>query len=210
MYSNRDVCTDALRKIGVVAQDQTATADEMKTATGALFRLLSSWQNKGYSLWLVQSRSIPLTTAISYTLSNPRPIDLQTVTLNRSGIETQMHRMNRHEYDSLPNKSSTGLPTTFYFDRQRDEGVIYVWPPLATAGGETLEVTYVRPTSDVDLDADVDVPPEWYEATVYGLAARLADDFTVDAPMVTMRAESELDDALTFDREGSLYFVDAD
>ena len=50
------------------------------------------------------------------------------------------------------------------------------------------------------------MPTEWYEAVVYGLAARLSDEYSVPAENVIARAERELSLALAFDRECSIWF----
>lgn len=206
MTTNHDICTDALRKIGVIAQDQTATADEMETARKALGRMLWSWQNKGYFLFSVAATSVALSTAESYALV-PRPFLVQSVRFKRNDIETPMTLLTREGYDTLPVKTTTGTPTTWYYDRQVSSGTIYIWPVLATATDETLEITYVRSLDDPELAADVDFPLEWHDAVVYGLASRLTDDFMVNAPNVMARAERELSEALAGDREGSVFFV---
>jgi len=208
--TNYEICEDALRKIGVVALDQTATADEMETARRGLSRMLKAWQNRGHNLWAVSSMSVTLTTAASYALTPARPLAVQSVRMRRSGIDLPMVEFTRDEYDTLPNKASTGMPTCFYYDRQKEAGTLYVWPVLSVAAGETLQITYVRELADVVLATAVDVPSEWYDAVVYGLAARLADDFSVNAPSVVGRAEEELRLALAYDRDGSVYFVGGD
>ena len=162
-------------------------------------------------LFAVSSLSITLTTATSYSMTPARPVQIQNVNFRRSGIDLPMIELNRQEYDRLPNKSATGTPTQYYYDRQKEAGTLYVWPALATAAGETLEVTYVRELSDVVLSAAVDVPSEWWDAVVYNLAMRLCDDFGINvasaAPGVAAIASSALAEALAGDREGSIYMV---
>ena len=163
------------------------------------------WQNRGLNLWGVTAMSVAATTAASYTLT-PRPLEILGIRYKNGVNELPMWQMTRQEYDDLPNKSSTGTPTTFYFNRQRETATITVWPVLAVTGTATFEISYQREFEDVDLDTAPDVPGEYWEAMVYGLAARLADDYSVDGRTVTARAEEELRLALAFDREGSLYF----
>jgi hypothetical protein len=206
MTTNFDICQDALRKIGVIAQDQAATANEMETARKALGRMLWSWQNRGYMLFSVASTSVAMSTSASYALV-PRPLAVQSVRFKRSTVELPMTQLTREEYDTLPVKTTTGTPTTWYYDRQVNSGTIYVWPLLATATSETLEITYVRSLDDPELTADADFPVEWEDAVVYGLASRLSDDFMVNVPNVIARAERELSQALAGDREESIYFV---
>lgn len=205
-YTNRQIVTDAFRKIGVVATDSTMTADEAATGGRALNRLLKAFQNRGYNLWTTTQLTVSLTTAASYTMTPVRPIRIHGARFVRSGIETPMQELTRQEYDDLPIKTATGIPTCYYYDRQKEAALLYIWPVLAAANGETLKVTYEREIADVDLDAEADVTGEWWDAVVYNLAARLADDFQVDAPSVVARAEEELRLALAADREGSVWF----
>jgi len=206
-YTTRDLVEDALRKIGVVAIDDPMTADESAHSLRALDRLIKSWQNREYSLWLNATQTLTLTTSASYTLSPVRPLRILNARLVRSGIETPMQELTREEYDDLPLKSATGVPTPFYYDRQREASLFYVWPVLAAANGETIKITYEREFEDqTDLTAVPDVPGEWWDAVVYGLAARLADDYGKNVPNVVARAEEELRLALSADREGSIYF----
>jgi hypothetical protein len=206
--TNEAICRAALRKIGVVAVDETPTADEIELARVNLERMLKSWQNRGYMLWTVTSATVNLTTALSYSLTPARPVEIQNVNFRRAGIDLPMIELNRQEYDRLPNKSAKGTPTQWYYDRQKEAGTLYIWPSLAVAAGETLEITYVREVADVVLDQPVDVPSEWWDAVVYGLAARLGDDFgIVNLTNVINLAVATLQNALASDREGSVYFV---
>lgn len=205
--TNRDICNDALRKIGVVAVDTDADGAYAEVARKGLRRFLKAWQNKGILLPLTASQSVTLTTAASYTLSPVRPLEVQSVRFKASGIERPMERFTREEYDALPQKTTTGTPTCFYYDRQSEAALLYVWPVLATASGETLELTYTREFEDVQMEDYIDFPAEMEEAVVYGLAARLADDYVLDVPMVRQMAFELERQALAFDREGSVYFA---
>lgn len=205
--TTQDLIADALRKIGVVAEDEPMTADQAANGLRAWNRLLKSWQNRGYNLWTVATLSIPLTTAASYTMSPVRPIRILNARLVRDGIETPMIQMTRQEYDALPVKTSTGLPTQFYYDKQREAALFYVWPVLVAASGETVNVTYEREAEDQTLAGVPDIPGEWWEAAVYGLAARLADDYGQNVPNVIARAEEELRLAMADDREESVFFT---
>lgn len=206
-YSNRQIIADAFRKLGVVAEDEDMTADQVDTGKRALNRMLKAFQNYGVNLWTNATQTVTLTTAASYTMSPVRPVRINTVNFDNGSTETPMQELTREEYRTLPVKDVTGTPTCFYYDRQREAALIYIWPLLASAAGETLIVDYEREIEDVDLDAAIDVPGEWFDAAVYGLAARLADDYGADAAgKVMARAERELELALAADREGSVWF----
>ena len=206
-YTNRTLISDAYRKIGVVAGDTDMTSDEAQLGLRVLDRMLKSWQAMGHNLWTKAEQTLTLTTAASYTLSPVRPLQILSARLVRNGIELPMWEMTREEYDYLPNKATTGTPTQFYYDRQREDALFYIWPVLATASGETIKITYEREIEDqTQLSVVPDIPGEWWEAVVYNLAAKLADDQMVDAPMIKAQAAQELRMAAAFDREGSVYF----
>ena len=205
MSTNFDICNAALRKIGVVAIGQVASAEEVQTAEYALTRMLRSWQNRGYNLWAVSVGEVTLTTETSYTVT--RAVEMQSVRFRRGTTDMPMRQMTRAEYDQLPVKTTIGTPTSWYYDKQALTGQLYIWPALAVAAGEILRTTYLReytPGAQADIIA---TPPEWEDAIVYGLAARLMDDFGIMNQSVLGRAEEELRQALALDREGSVFFI---
>jgi hypothetical protein len=205
----RDMVTSALQKAGVVGIGENAKARDADVASSELNIMLKGWQNKGYNLWTMTGGSLTLTTAASYTLSPIRPVAILSARYKESPTsnEIQMFSMTREEYDILPNKTTTGTPTQFYYDRQREAALLYVWPVLAAATTQTVLFTYSRETEDISsLNDTVDLPGEWWEAAVYNLAARLLETYNLSKPIVPQRAQLLLDDALAFDREGSVTF----
>lgn len=209
-YTNRTLIGDALKKIGVVSIDEPIRAEMAEDALRALNRMLKAWQNRGYQLWTYSEQELTLTMAASYTLDPVRPVRIHGARLVRDGIETPMWEMTRQEYMDLPLKTSTGVPTQYYYDRQREAALFYIWPVLSVADGETIKISYERELEDqTDLDEVADVPGEWWEAVVYNLAARMADDYSIQDGVVGRvigRAEDELQKALAADTEDSVFF----
>lgn len=212
-YTARQIVRAALRKIGVIAKDTEATAAEMEDALFDLNVMLKSWQNEGYNLFNYASQQVTLTTAASYDLDPVRPLRILSCRFKRNGIELPMQQLTRNEYDTLPKKDTTGTPTTFYYDKQREAAKLYVWPVLASASSETLQITYEQEYEDMtDLDSVVPIPGEWWEACVYSLAGRVADGLQISGPdvdRVIARGELLIRNALAADREGSVYFGEA-
>lgn len=203
--NNREIITDAFRKIGVTAHDEELQAHDAATGLRALNRLLKAWQNHGHLEWTIETQSIALVFGAEQVLDPVRPIRVISARIVRNGVEIPMVSLTRDEYDRLPQKSTIGTPTQYFYDRQREAARLYVWP--TSANGETLNITYEREVEDqTDLDAIADVPGEWLEALVYGLAARLADDYRLERQMVVQRAETELRLALSQDHRESIYF----
>jgi hypothetical protein len=122
-----------------------------------------------------------------------------------------MERLTRAEYLELPEKTSSGIPTCFYFDPQRDAGVLYVWPVLAVATTEVIRYSYVRRIEDIDDENnDLDIPPEFIDLIGYNLAARLLDNYgRADAASqrIIQRAQLLVMQARDHDREPIVRFA---
>lgn len=204
----RDIVTHAMRKSGMMDWNESPTATEAEFARMELNFMLKGWQNLKYNLWTYTAGSLTLTTAASYTLDPVRPLRILTARLRQNGRDLPMTRLTREEYDNLPNKAATGLPTQFYYDRQREAARFYVWPVLSAASGETIEYTYERELEDVgDLTDVIDMPGEWWAATIANLAVRLAEATGLEPRQVLLlEATGTLEAALGADREESVFF----
>jgi hypothetical protein len=207
----RDIITDALLDLEVGAIGEEADATLAAHAVRTLNRVMKMWQlDDAAPSFLKASYTLTLTTAASYSLVPERPIRILSARLKRSGIEIPMIRLSRDEYDMLPVKTTTGLPTQFYYDRQKEDALLYVWPVLATATGETVEITYEREFEDVGINDTIDLPGEWWDVAVLQLASRLVHAYGSEAAKqsIPMRAEMALNKALGAAMDGeSVYWA---
>lgn len=196
----RDAIEDALREIAVLAYDEAPDAEMLRIGLRRIGRLLRGWQNLGYMLWLKAEQTVTLVAATPSYLLDPKPVRILSARRVSGVIETPMQELTRQEYDDLPMKSSAGVPTCFYLDQAR----LFVWPAPA-AGSGSVRMTYER---EIEVPANVqdslDLPPEWDEAIVLGLAEALAPIYQRPAPV---EAKTALALALSQDREGSVYFT---
>lgn len=208
----REIVTDALLEIGVGTIGQSVESEDMALGIRHLNRMLKAWQGSGDAQFLYASQTLTLTTSASYTLSPARPLRILNANLKRSGIETPMVELSRKQYDLLPDKDSTGLPTQFYYDRQKEAALFYVWPLLSAAAGETVEITYEREFEDIASASDtIDLPVEWYDAVILGLAARLCGPYAIPERMIVeQKAERAKREAMANDIEESVYWVNRD
>jgi hypothetical protein len=206
----RDIVEDALLDLEVGAIGTAARANLAVHAVRVLNRVMKSWQlMDGAPSFLKASQSLTLTTAASYTLDPERPVRILSARLKRSSIETPMFRLTRDEYDELPQKLVTGLPTQFYYDRQKEDALFYVWPVLVAANGETVEITYERELEDVGINDNIDLPGEWWDVAVLQLASRLVHAYGSEAAKASIpgRAAAALNMALGAGADGeSVYF----
>lgn len=110
----------------------------------------------------------------------------------------------RDEYFNQVNKLSQGTVVNCYYSPQLDNGRLYVWQ-TASSVNDFVRFTFERPMEDILTgDDDIDMPVEWMEALVYGLAARLVDDY--ETPIAKMdrivaKAEAAMVNIIGWDEE---------
>ena len=100
-------------------------------------------------------------------------VDVLEVVLRRSNTDFEVERISRGEYATLPNKTTQGRPSQFWFNRQIDP-VINLWavPDNST---DQLIYYYVQRIEDADaLVNTTDMPFRFYPCMVAGLAYYIA------------------------------------
>lgn len=217
-----DIIKRALRLIGVVAQGEIPTVDQILESSIALNGLVKAWQADGMPLWAIKTYAVPLTTGsnsytvgIGQTVNIDKPLKIIQAWLRdlTSNIDIPVRIITKQEYNMLGNKSTTGMPIQLYYEPLRDTGVLYVFPTPTSyeEANKQLHIVYQRPFEDFDASTDnPDFPQEWYDAVTYGLATRLAPEYGVPAAdRKTLFQEAGIikQEALNFGlEEGSLYF----
>lgn len=209
----REVIDYALKKINLLAKHETASAEDADAALRELNVMLKGWQKHEHLWRLTEGYINPTANTAAYSLS---PAPYRVISLryrDANSRDLPMTELSRDEYFELPDKASSGIPTQWYFDRQSDTRVIYVWPVLAAVTTETIRVTYQRIVEDIDaLENNIDIPQEYLDLIGYNLAARLADDFGRSGghiDRVIGRAKQLLDDMIADDRPDFVTFEPA-
>lgn len=142
-------------------------------------------------------------TATSGTLS------YTVITLGNTPSEIPFGVLNRDSYVAQSNQVFTGRPTTYWFQRDRDNPVMHLWPaPNLAAEGAQLIVWRQRQIMDVgNLQQELDIPQRWYNAIVDKLASLLAlETDIVDANLIPVLAQNSaisMNTAWQGDNDGS-------
>tara|TARA_R100001015_G_C4562017_1_gene121687 strand:- start:322 stop:861 length:540 start_codon:yes stop_codon:yes gene_type:complete len=136
--------------------------------------MFAEWANRGLNLWTVKQATQALIAGTSaYTLTADTVVDVLEVTLRRGSTDYELGRLSRGEYSTIPNKTTQGRPSQYYFDRQIAP-VINLW---ATPENSTDQLIYyfVQRIDDADtLVNTTDMPFRFYPCMVAGLAYYLA------------------------------------
>jgi hypothetical protein len=136
----------------------------------------------------------------TFTSLLQRPLRVIGARRSRFGQDSDipLFQFSRFDYFNQTNKSGRGTVVNYYHSPQLGNSRFYVWQ-TASSVNDLVKFTFERAIEDVDdKDNNVDFPSEWLETIVYGLAARLTDDY--DAPAAKVQsvrsAAAELLDAL--------------
>jgi hypothetical protein len=217
------VIEEALKKIGVIEEGVSASSTQISDAMPVLEMYLKAMSNKGLQIWKVikTSKTTVAATAGYIPSATFRYQEITGIVFRDSdGNDTPLIELTRDEYDRINDKDLGSTPSQYWWDKESTVGsdYVYLWPvPDSTAAGnsEAVIITGIVPIQDADNDGtddgtyDIDVPAEYLEAVVYGLAVRLAPAYGLpvsDRRELRSEYKDIMDDALNFDREtGSLY-----
>jgi len=214
--NRNEIIEEAFSLLGVIS-DGESLDDNMKVrGDRALNLLVKDWQ-KDVDLW-IETRGT-LTAVVdkeSYTMGSggdftSRPLRIIDMQFRQSSSDIPMIHMSRQEYYELSLKSSTGIPTNFYYDPQLTTGKLFVWPTLASGNSGTFEFTFARSLEDFDASTDdPDFPQEWLLALSFNLARILGSHYggltgEIRDMAITLKAGLQM-----WDEEGASVFLQPD
>ncbi len=164
-----EVIEEAYERCGL----EVRTGYDAKTARRSLNLMFADWANRGLNLWTVNQGTITLTSGQAQQTLTSDVVDVLEVVLRRDNTDFTIQRISRGEYLTIPNKTTQGRPSQYYFDRQIDP-VINLWsvPENST---DQLIYYFVRRIEDADaLVNTTDMPFRFYPCMVAGLAYYLS------------------------------------
>lgn len=209
------------------AASSAATAIPVTSATGfTAGYFVGVMQDDGDIFWTtvasVAGTTINLTDALTDDVSSGATVYVYETKITRpeaitsarrrdsSGYDTPLNELARSDYFNLAQKTVTGMPTQFYYDKQLSYGTFYLYqaPDDAT---DTIKFTFQKMFFDFTTGTDnPDFPIEWAETLAFGLASRLTYDYGIDktkAELIKRTADEMLRNLKGYDREDSVYFV---
>jgi hypothetical protein len=206
------ICLSAALELGAVSMGDSLEASEELEMITRLNSMMAKWSIEA-NLFREATGTLTL---LGGTGAGTLPIDVRDVRSVRHIVSSTAMRTlapwNRDQFMALPNRTQTGQnPSIFYYAQQLGGDQLYVWPV---------------PTADIDLELDysrvfffaegpeqeLDLPPEWHEAVLYGLAARSANIFGATrldpgaVARIDAQAKATYEQMLDSDRPDSYFF----
>lgn len=203
----RDMVTQAMREIGVLASGENPTSDELADGVFRLNSMLKAYAAKGMNLWRDTAGSVDFATGVS-AMPLPGALSVSGVRLVTGSTERLMAQWEADEYASIPNKTTRSTPVAYTIVTATNGLTMQLWP--VPDKPYTVRYGYGRITADVVQPSDpVDVPQMFQEAVWLALAVRLAPTFgkartdPQTVQLVAQRAAELERDMLDFDRPAS-------
>ena len=152
---------------------EVRTGYDARTARRSLNLMFADWANRGLNLWTVKQETVSVVSGTAtYTLDATYVDLLEVVLRNSGGTDFTLTQMSRNEYLTIPNKTSTGQPSQYFFDRQTIPTITLWSTPNASF---TLVYYYVRRIQDADtLINTTDAPFRFLPCMAAGLAYYIA------------------------------------
>lgn len=202
-----ELVEEAYEQAGVEAR----SGYDMRTARRSLNLLSLEWANKGYNLWTIEERTLPLIQATGAYQLDADIIDLIDFVLRDNLRDTSITRVPLGIHVSRNDKLSEGRPTQIYVDRQGNGPLVNLWP-LPSEATFTLVYWAMRRIQDAgDFSNTFDAPTRMLPALIAGLAHKLAEKKKPDNIALISRLEGKAEklfaEATSEDRDRSDYYV---
>lgn len=222
LYTRDDIIKRSLRLVGGLGQGETPTAAQTSEAAVALNMLIKSLNNKGLLLWARQEISItPVADQQTYTIGPGLAVDenrpLKIYNVDRFNSSTDLSigllPLSQSDFNSVNVTTLSSTPSQYWFEPLKTSGKLHVYPlpNSAFATDEVFKVYYQAPLSEFSLSSsNADVPLEFYDLLVYGLASRLTTEYGTERFLrneIKKDFKEIMEDALNYNVEDdSLYF----
>ena len=205
MYTANDLIRAAMRLIQVSAVDTDLTASELKDGLESLNRMIDSWSADELTLYQVIREAFPLVNGQNpYTMgyggdfntSRPMKVVDAYLTLNNGSIPVDypMQVLGYDDYNAIRLKTlSTNFPNYIYVQPSFPLSEIYIYPVFApndpaTIGPALITLTSWKPFDMIiDPTAYISLPPGYWEAIVFNLAVRIAEEYQFSVREVTVQ-----------------------
>jgi hypothetical protein len=210
-FTAAQLMLSAAYELGAIGMGDTLEDSEENEMLKRLNSMLAQWSVDA-NLFRETSATITISGGAG-AATLPRDVrDVRSVRVIQSATyKRALAPWNRDQYFQIPNRSTAGAPLAFYYSQQTDGDQLYVWP--IPADDTDFELDYSRSFFFVeDTGQTLDIPPEWHEAALYGLAARCSNLFGTTRldPSTVMRVDAQSRETyqklLDADRPDSYYF----
>ena len=183
-----DIIKLVLKDTGVIGVGQTAAAEDTNDCFDTLNMMLGEFNSKRW--WIFHLLDLPLvsTGAQSYTVgtggdfNTPRPDRLEdgcyfrqlVAASSPNKIDYPLEILESYEdYSRIGLKQLTTIPQYIFYDPGYPLGTVYSWPVIQATQYELHIMVKSQLSQFANLASAINLPPQYYAALRYNLAARV-------------------------------------
>lgn len=206
MTTAGDLCTSALKKLGVLAAGETMTAEDGADALATLNASLDKYAADDLLIYTVTRTTFTITAstqnysvASGSTVNVARPVFIEHIRFQDTAVsptlEYPLDSMTEDGWAGIPQKTITSpYPSAYYYNPTYPTGTISFWPvPTAT----TLQGVLYAPAAVSEfaaLTTAISLPPGYRYMLITNLALELAPDYDRQpSPALVAAARDSMD-----------------
>lgn len=192
------VIEQALSLLGVIALGESADPEVIGDGLLFLNDMVDSWSTDSLFIYAQQELSKSCAPGTSQITLGPtgdivtdRPYRIEPGAFFRvSNLDYRMEQIDRIDYDIIVNKSvQATYPNVFYYEPTEPNGVMKIWPCLASTATLYLPVNILL-SQFVDAVTSYLLPPGYKRALVYSLAEEMAPTYRPCSPDIIKVAQA--------------------
>jgi len=202
MTTGLQIVTKAMQKIGVLVKSESPDSDESNDALDALNDLLDSWSTNSILIPSRTRESFTLSGGTgsyligsSQTFNTTLPVAIIDAYVTNGTTDTIVSIINDDKYDSIPLKTTQGIPYWLHYNNAYPYGTIKLYPVPAAA--YTLTILSEKPLTSITLGGTISVSPGVRRALIYNLAVEIASEYGQPVSQDIMRIAMESKGAIS-------------
>lgn len=186
----RGLLKASLRAIGAIDPHNVPTNQELTDTLEAMDLMLENWFVDGLTVYVGKEENFSLSSGTStYTIGDggafdtDRPYNILGAFIRSSGYDYPVDIITASEFNSIFDKSLTGMPWKLSFLPESPLGLVrlYFTPDAAY----DLHIQSQKPLAEItDLDADISFEQGYKAAIKWNLAVELAPEWGVELSQV--------------------------
>lgn len=201
--TRNEIIESAFQVVGALALGETLSANQLNQGNKQLNSLIKRWQNRHVFLHTLQLQTQALTTGTaSYVLGNEVESIVQAYYTD-NGYDQPVEIVSYRKYLEIPDKDVPGDPVLCAINYNPTTPTLFVYP--VPTGSLTLSYLAEMRLKDMDTaSSNADLPQEYLDALIYGLAAKLCDRYgtpIAERQMIKREAEALFQELKTADHD---------
>jgi hypothetical protein len=203
MATVSDLCTQSLKRIGVIAQSETPSSGDLATAFETLNQLMDQWAAERLVIYQITRTEFPIVSGTSvYTVGSgadvniARPVYISNLRFQDTSLdpvlEMGLNNLTDDAWAKIALKDlEANYPTSGYYNPTFPDATLTLWPVPTSA---TIEGVIYAPQAVAQFSATSDtvsLPPGYQRFITTNLAIELAPEFGAVASDDLRRAAME-------------------